>query len=205
MRYVTTCLVTRSTFLPLVVLVRSLKVLIGSLAVLICSFVYRYPLVVFVCSLGLSDCRPLVLLVCSFFCPLVVLVELSVGIFKTEQWKQRKFNFEKLRVPKLFDYFNEIWWRTIWNYILQKSAVKLWTRIYIYFRVYLRKRTITVLKWIFWSEQLKVQSCKLYKNNYMITSAQMKNNEVFAFITVLVFTLLTHKILFMNRKDNRNC
>ena len=39
----------------------------------------------------------------------------------------------------------------------------------------------------------------------MITSAQMKNNEVFAFLTVLVFTLLTHKILFMNRKDNRNC
>ena len=101
-------LVTRSTFLPFVVLVRSLKVLIGSLAVLICPFVYRYPLVVFVCSLGVSDCCPFVLLVCSFFCPLVVLVELSVSIFKTDQWKQIKFNFKKLRVPKLFDYFNEI-------------------------------------------------------------------------------------------------
>ena len=187
MRYVTTCLVIRSIFLPLVVLVRSLKVLIGSLAVLICPFVYRYPLVVFVCSLGVSDCCPFVLLVCSFFCPLVVLVELSVSIFKTDQWKQIKFNFKKLRVPKLFDYFNEIWWGTIWNYILQKSAVKLWTRIYIYFRVYLRKRTITVLK------------C------YMIASAQIKNNEVFVFITVLVFTLLSHKILFINRRDNRNC
>ena len=31
------------------------------------------------------------------------------------------------------------------------------------------------------------------------------NTEFFAFITVLVFTLLSRKVLFINRKDNRNC
>ena len=99
MRYVTTCLVTRSTFLPLVVLVRSLKVLIGSLAGLICPFVYRYPLVVFVCSLGLSDCRPLVLLVCSFFCPLIVLVELSVSILKLINGKKENSTLRSSEFP----------------------------------------------------------------------------------------------------------
>ena len=31
------------------------------------------------------------------------------------------------------------------------------------------------------------------------------HTEVFAFAAVLVFKLLNHKILFINRKDNRNC
>ena len=34
---------------------------------------------------------------------------------------------------------------------------------------------------------LKVQSCKLYYNKYMITSIQITNTEIFAFIAVLVF------------------
>ena len=34
---------------------------------------------------------------------------------------------------------------------------------------------------------LKVQSCKLYKNKYMMASTKIKNNEIFAFIAVLVF------------------
>ena len=29
---------------------------------------------------------------------------------------------------------------------------------------------------------LKVQSCKLYNNKYMIASTQIKNTEIFAFI-----------------------
>ena len=33
---------------------------------------------------------------------------------------------------------------------------------------------------------LKVQSCKLYDNKYMIPLTQITNTEVFAFITVLV-------------------
>ena len=53
--------------------------------------------------------------------------------------------------------------------------------------------------------QLKVQSCKLYNNKYMIASIQITDTEIFAFIAVLVFKLLKHKVLFINRKDNRNC
>ena len=52
---------------------------------------------------------------------------------------------------------------------------------------------------------LKVQSCKLYNNKYMIASTQITNTEIFAFVAVLVFKLLARKVLFINRKDNRNC
>ena len=52
---------------------------------------------------------------------------------------------------------------------------------------------------------LKVQSCILYDNKYMIALTQITNMEIFAFIAVLVFKLLSRKVLFINRKDNRNC
>ena len=52
---------------------------------------------------------------------------------------------------------------------------------------------------------LEVQSCKLYNNKYMIASTQITNTEIFAFIAVLVFDLLTRKAFFINRKDNKNC
>ena len=39
----------------------------------------------------------------------------------------------------------------------------------------------------------------------MIASIQTANTEIFAFIAVLVFTLLSRKVLFIKRKDNRNC
>ena len=52
---------------------------------------------------------------------------------------------------------------------------------------------------------LKVQSCKLYNNKCMIASTKITNNEIFAFTAVLVFKLLSRKVLFINRKDNRNC
>ena len=52
---------------------------------------------------------------------------------------------------------------------------------------------------------LKVQSCKLYSSKYMIASTQKANTEIFAFIAVLVFKLLSRKVLFINRKGNRNC
>ena len=38
----------------------------------------------------------------------------------------------------------------------------------------------------------------------MIASLRITNTEVFVFIAVLVFKLLSHKVLFINRKDNRN-
>ena len=39
----------------------------------------------------------------------------------------------------------------------------------------------------------------------MITSTQITNTEIFAFIAVLVFKLLSRKVLFIDRKDKRNC
>ena len=52
---------------------------------------------------------------------------------------------------------------------------------------------------------LKVPSWKLYHDKYMIASTQITNTEIFTFITALVFRLLYRKVLFINRKDNRNC
>ena len=54
-------------------------------------------------------------------------------------------------------------------------------------------------------KKLKVQTCKLYNNKYMITSTQITNTEIFVSIAVLVFKLLSHKVLFINKKDKRNC
>ena len=57
----------------------------------------------------------------------------------------------------------------------------------------------------YYPSALKVLSCKLCNNKYMITSTQIVNTEIFAFIAVLVFKLLNRKVLFINRQDNRNC
>ena len=45
----------------------------------------------------------------------------------------------------------------------------------------------------------------LFDMKHMISSAHMTNFKIIAFIAVLAFKLLTRKILFINRKDNRNC
>ena len=39
----------------------------------------------------------------------------------------------------------------------------------------------------------------------MIASTQITNTDIFAFIAVLVFKLLSRKVLFINKKGNRNC
>ena len=38
----------------------------------------------------------------------------------------------------------------------------------------------------------------------MFASTQITSTESFAFIAVLVFKLLSHKILFINKKENEN-
>ena len=53
--------------------------------------------------------------------------------------------------------------------------------------------------------KLKVQSCKLYNNKYIIASTPITNTEISALIAVLVFKLLSRKVLFITRKGNRNC
>ena len=39
----------------------------------------------------------------------------------------------------------------------------------------------------------------------MITSTKITSTDISAFIAVLVFKLLSHKVLFIKSKDNRNC
>ena len=51
---------------------------------------------------------------------------------------------------------------------------------------------------------LKVQSCKLY-NKKCDASTQITSAEIFACISVLDFKLLNRKVLFINRKNNKNC
>ena len=56
------------------------------------------------------------------------------------------------------------------------------------------------------SATLKVQSCKLCNNKYMIGSAnilgsaQITNAQIFAFMVVLFFKSLGRKVLFINKK-----
>ena len=38
----------------------------------------------------------------------------------------------------------------------------------------------------------------------MIALTQITNTEILLFLAVLVFKLLSRKVLFINRKDNRN-
>ena len=49
---------------------------------------------------------------------------------------------------------------------------------------------------------LKTQSWKLYNNKYMIASTPIPNTdtEIFAFTAVLVFKLLSRKVLFYKHK-----
>ena len=54
-------------------------------------------------------------------------------------------------------------------------------------------------------KNLKVKSYKLHDNKYMTASAQITSVEIVTFIAVLVFKVLSPKVLFINRKDNRNC
>ena len=49
---------------------------------------------------------------------------------------------------------------------------------------------------------LKVQSRIYITPNIMDASSQITDNELVAVTTVLVFMLLSHKVLFVNRKDN---
>ena len=39
----------------------------------------------------------------------------------------------------------------------------------------------------------------------MIASTQITNTDMFAFIAVLFFKLLSRKVLFIKKKGNRNC
>ena len=64
-----------------------------------------------------------------------------------------------------------------------------------YFRSFKLHFSDFTLKYLIYSQfrcLLKVQWCKLYNNKYMIASTQITNR-------------LSRNVLFINRKDNRNC
>ena len=82
------------------------------------------------------------------------------------------------------------WNGLIWTYPSRKTLDQRW-----------KNKAIKKLR-ILW---LKGQSCKLYNNKYRTASIQITNTEIFAFIAVLVFTLLSSNVLFINKQDNRNC
>ena len=67
------------------------------------------------------------------------------------------------------------------------------------FALQLQKNFVEIKIWVDFYFNLKVQSCKLYDNKYMIASIQIKNTEIFTFISVLVLKLLSRKVLFTNR------
>ena len=52
---------------------------------------------------------------------------------------------------------------------------------------------------------IKIQSCDLYNNKYMIASIQITHNEVFTSIAAEAFKLVGNRVLFIDKKDNRNC
>ena len=48
--------------------------------------------------------------------------------------------------------------------------------------------------------ELKVKSCKLYNDQYMMALTQITNAEIFAFLAVPGFKLLSRKVLFIKEK-----
>ena len=52
---------------------------------------------------------------------------------------------------------------------------------------------------------MKVQPCKLCDSKYMIASTHTTNAEILTAIAVPIFKLLSRKVSFIKRKDNRNC
>ena len=67
------------------------------------------------------------------------------------------------------------------------------------FALQLQKNFVKIKIWVDFYFNLKVQSCKLYDNKYMIASVQIKNTEIVTFVSVLVLKLLSRKVLFTNR------
>ena len=78
-----------------------------------------------------------------------------------------------------------------------------WFELDVFYHARNLSITNQILKLI--RKTLKLPSCKLYKNKYMIASTQLTNIETFEIVAVLVFKLLSGKVFLMNRKDNRNC
>ena len=75
----------------------------------------------------------------------------------------------------------------------------------LYFNIFLSENALNIVYHYQPKLSLKVRSCKLYNNKYMIASTQNTISEIFTFIAALVFKFFSRKVLFINRKDNRKC
>ena len=126
----------------------------------------------------------------------------------------KKYVYQYISLYALSLYSHALYGCMVWSYSTQCNIDRI---------IKLQKRCIEIITYSEFKEHtgllfpelkllkikdifsLKVQSCKLYNNKYMIASTKITNTEVFAFIAALVFKLLSHQVLLINRKDNRNC
>ena len=67
-----------------------------------------------------------------------------------------------------------------------------WFELDVFYHARNLSITNQILKLI--RKTLKLPSCKLYKNKYMIASTQLTNIETFEIVAVLVFKLLSGKV-----------
>ena len=105
--------------------------------------------------------------------------------------------------------------RQVWKIVERKepkskdkigfSYVSCFVMSYVFFLGFQQANQSEVRFFLNLRLHLKVQSCKLYNSKYMIASTQTTNTEIFAFIAVPVIIILSRKVLFIIRKDNRNC
>ena len=83
-------------------------------------------------------------------------------------------------------------------------SVFVWFFVFLYLWILVFSFSVLCLDSNFISKDVKVQSRKLYNNKYMIASTQT-NPKIFTFIAIPVLKLLSCKVLFINRNDNRIC
>ena len=54
-----------------------------------------------------------------------------------------------------------------------------------------------------WLQNLKVQSCKLYKDKCMVAPTQITNTQIFSFLAVLDFKLLSRKVVYKQKRRKK--
>ena len=121
------------------------------------------------------------------------------------------FNFTEILIANIIFMTKEFLLALSFCYIIfgsvgDDSSVELensvnWQSLKLYFLFFLA----LCVQFPYRIKKLKVQSCKLYNKKYMTTSTQITDTEILAFTVVLVFKLLSRKVLFTNGKNNRNC
>ena len=87
-----------------------------------------------------------------------------------------------------------------WHFLL----IVVITIMFIYKEFFQNMKMSIMFLRIGFIKLLKVQLCKLYNSKCIIVSTQITNTEILVFIAVLLFKLLSHKVLFLNGEDNRN-